>query len=266
MTRRTLRLAAASLLVLLAACGGGGGGDAGGTPIARPTAEGFWVGTNARGAAGALAILPGGALHGFFTDPFGDLLLPGESHVAMSGTMAFAGSAFTGPVQVVTIRPEHLMRLSNDARAEVQPDDSITLAYPDSPDRSSFQGIYRSNYGQPASVEAYAGVYTGRILDEGNNDTSYAGTLTLSRHGVLTHLRGFCTVSGTVRPLGTPRGALAVELAHSDTQRCAVDTEPRTGVVVLDTAVTPPRLYVMTSKPGTGTVQGFRFVGVRESS
>lgn len=229
-------------------------------PESRPATEGFWVGTTPAGEAGALVIAPDGTLRGYLTAPSSSLSSAGSADVSLEAPVVFSGGEFSGTGTVVHIRPEQVRRNHEVVRGQVAADGSLTATFPDG---TAFSADYRPRYGQVAALEAYAGVYRGRILDD-HSDASYEGTLTLSRQGVLTHLRGFCTVSGRVQQLSPARGALRVELTHSMTERCGVGTEPRSGVVVLDTAVSPARLYVITTKPGTGVGEGFRFVGERQ--
>jgi hypothetical protein len=210
--------------------------------------------------AGALVILPDGALYSYLTTPFDSLERAGVADISLHAPVSFTAHEFSGVGTVVNIKPEHTIRNFGVVRGQLQKDDSLAATFPDG---TSFRGSYRGSYGEPTSAEAYSGVYAGRILDD-HSDASYAGMLTISRHGVLTHLRGFCTITGQLRMLNPSRGAMHLELAHSSTQTCGVDTESRLGVVTLDTSVIPPRLYVIATRPGSGVGEGFRFVGLRQ--
>lgn len=194
------QLTALAAALVLSACGGGGGDSA---PTA--SAEGFWVGTTAKGTTVNLAILENGETWGVYGNASS---LTGAVYgiTSTSGT-SLSGSGYGFDFATRTSG-------SGTYAGSVTTKSSISMSVSDG---TTLTGTYDASYDQPASLATVAGTYTGWavtgaiapqattvVVDvNGNISSSFvSGSLT-------------CSTSGKATPRASGKNVFNVQLTFT---------------------------------------------------
>lgn len=203
------RLTALAAALVLSACGGGGGGDVDGTTTTPTTttasAEGFWVGTTAKGTTVNLAILENGETWGLYGNSSS---LTG----AVYGITSTSGTSLSGSGYGF----DFVTRTSGSGTytGNVTTKDRISMNVSDG---TILTGTYDPSYEQPASVASVAGTYTGWAVT-GSIDPQ-ATTVVVDVNGNISSsfVSGSltCTTSGTATPRASGKNIFNLQLTFT---------------------------------------------------
>jgi hypothetical protein len=265
MLARIRRLWVTALLSALVAGCGGGGDDAG----TQARKEGFWVGTHSNGMSGAMVILAHGELWSIVTRPFDasnvSAVTPARSYYGSIGfatpqpavgvPAATVDTTFSGTGNYLSYDDGTDFRGTGAVSGTIAANGAVTARLADG---NTFSGPLRTSYGTPVDVATFAGSYAGRV-HAGEVPGTFPGVLTVSSDGVIRHDAGNCTFGGRIQPLTPGRQVHNAEITPVGICNGAGRSQ---GVAVLDTAVSPPRLYITTTY--ATTVGGYSFVGIRQ--
>lgn len=185
----------------LVACGGGGGGDA----TATASAEGFWVGTTAKGSVVNLAILENGETWGLYGSS-------GSLTGAVYGNTSTNGTSLTGSGYGF----DFVTRISGSGTytGSVTTKGSISLNVSDG---TKLTGTYDASYDQPASVASVAGTYAGWAVTGGI--APQATTVVVDANGNISSsvVSGnlSCTTSGKATPRASGKNVYNVQMTFT---------------------------------------------------
>ena len=236
------RLVAMGLSVVLAACGGGGDS----APVSAPpvTAEGFWEGPASTGVSVALAVLENGETWGVYTSS-------GSIIGALYGNTTFVGTTLSGSGKDFNI-PSRTVGSGTYSGTFVNKS-SINVA---TSAGSTFSGIYRTAYDQPASLAAVAGTYSGT----GVSGTSPVQTVSvaISSSGSITVPASLgCSAAGTATPRPSGKNIFDVTVTFTGSSCALGNGASTTGVAYYD--ATTRRVLVMAMNAAKS--DGFIYVG-----
>lgn len=251
-------LLAAITAAVLAGCGGSSG-DGGGAEARK---EGFWVGANSNGMAGAMVILAHGEVWSLLTRAFDpastQVAVPGRSYygsVGFTPESAVRQTRFSGTGNYLTYNDGTDFRGIGAVTGTITAESTVAAQLPDG---NTFSGDFRADYDTPVTVASFAGIYAGRAY-LGDFPAEFPATLTIGADGVVRQDAGNCTYGGRIQPLTPGRKVHNAEIVPVG---ICVFFQRSQGVAVLDTGVSPPRLYVMTTYDSK--VGGYNFTGVRQ--
>lgn len=223
--------------------------SAGGGIAITNAAEGFWVGTSSAGFDAGVAVLENGETWGIYSygsTIYGALL---GSTTSSGNSLNGAGSDYNIPARTVT---------QGTYSGTVTPKTSIAIT---SSGGGTFNGTYRSLYDQSPSLASLAGTYSGYGVS-GTSTTQYT-TVTVSPAGVVSSgLQALgCTASGSVAPRASGKNVYNLSVTFAGINCALGDGTTTTGIAILDTTVTPGRLYAVALKPDK--TDGFVWSGTR---
>jgi hypothetical protein len=231
--------------------------------------EGFWVGTNSNGMSGAMVILAHGELWSLVTRSFDATsvatVVPARSYYGSIGfetehairvQPVSRDTAFAGTGNYLTYDDGSDFRGLGAVSGTIAGDRAVTARVADG---STFTGQFRTTYDSPVSIASFTGTYLGRAHVGSDIPGTFPATLIIREDGVIRHDAGNCTFGGRVQPL-TP--ARQVHNAEIMPVGICVNPQRSQGVAVLDTAVSPPRLYILTTYDGK--MGGYAYVGIRQ--
>lgn len=196
----------ASLAVILFLNGCGGGGSDSATPQATAqSAEGFWIGTTAKGSTVNLAVLENGetwGLYGNSTSVVGALY--GNTTVNGS-TLSGSGTGFN-----------FVTRLASNGTytGTVSSKANISLSVSDG---TQFTGTYDASYEQPATLANFAGTYTGWAVTGTIAPQTTTVVVDGSGHVTSSFVSGnlSCTTTGTATPRPSGKNVVNLQLTFT---------------------------------------------------
>lgn len=196
---KQLTVLAAALV--LSACGGG---DVDGTTT-KASAEGFWVGTTAKGTTVNLAILENGETWGLYGNSSS---LTG----AVYGITSTSGTSLSGSGYGF----DFVTRTSGSGTytGSVTTKGSISLNVSDG---TTLTGTYDASYEQPASVATIAGTYTGWAVTGGIAPQATTVVLDVNGNISSSFVSGslICSTSGKATPRASGKNVFNVQLTFT---------------------------------------------------
>jgi hypothetical protein len=249
---------AAVAAALMAACGGGGGGDepapgtgTGGTPTgAAPTttAEGFWVGPTSAGFTANIAILENGETWGVYNNPSNGIIVG-----AINGQTVWNGTRISGSGSEFNI-PSRLVSSSTYA-GSFSPRTSIAIT---TAGGVQFNGVYQSNYEQPASLSALAGNFTGQAVTAATAVQSASVNVSSTGSIAVAESQG-CSASGSAVPRPGGKNIFNVTVTFFGSTCALGNGGTATGVAYYDTATQNVLMLALNPAKTDGVI----FIGVK---
>lgn len=194
------QLTALAAALVLSACGGGGGDSA---PTA--SAEGFWVGTTAKGTTVNLAILENGETWGLYGNASS---LTGAVYgiTSTSGT-SLSGSGYGFDFATRTSG-------SGTYAGSVTTKSSISMSVSDG---TTLTGTYDASYDQPASLATVAGTYTGWAVTGGIAPQATTVVVDVNGNISSSFVSGSltCSTSGKATPRASGKNVFNVQLTFT---------------------------------------------------
>lgn len=219
------RLTALAAALVLSACGGGGGDEATTAPTTTTaSAEGFWVGTTAKGTTVNLAILENGETWGLYGNPSS---LTG----AVYGITSTNGTSLSGSGYGF----DFVTRTSGSGTytGNVTTKGSISMNVSDG---TMLTGTYDASYEQPASVASVAGTYTGWAVT--GSIAPQATTVVIDVNGNISSnfVSGnlSCATSGTATPRASGKNIFNLQLTFTGNYCALGNGTVVTGVATYD--------------------------------
>jgi hypothetical protein len=266
MRARSARILLFALLAvaLIAACGGGSGS---GRSAARN--EGIWVGANSNGMSGAMVILAQGELWSLVTRSFDAAnvaaVVPARSYYGSIGfrsqqplrlQAADDNATFAGTGNYLSYDDGADFRGLGAVSGTIASENAVSVRLADG---STFSGKFQRMQDTSVSVASFAGTYVGRVHVGSDIPATFPATLTVTQEGVIRQDAGNCTFSGRIHPLAAGRQVHDAEIVPVG---ICLDPQRSQGVAVLDTEVSPPRLYILSTHDSK--VGGYAYVGIRQ--
>lgn len=192
------RLTVLAAALVLSACGGGGGGET-------ASAEGFWVGTTAKGTTVNLAILENGETWGLYGNSSS---LTGAVYgiTSTSGT-SLSGSGYGFDFGTRTSG-------SGTYTGSVTTKGSISINVSDG---TTLTGAYDASYDQPASLTTVAGTYTGWAVTGGIAPQATTVVVDVNGNISSSFVSGslICSTSGKATPRASGKNVFNVQLTFT---------------------------------------------------
>lgn len=212
-------------------------------------AEGFWVGTSSTGYDIGLAILENGETWGLYSS--GNVI-----YGALVGNTATSGNSLSGTGTDYNIPARTATQGSYSGTVTSKSSIAVTTS-----SGSGFNGTYRSLYDQSPSLTSLAGTYLGYGVS-GSSTTQYL-PVTISSSGIVSagsQALG-CIAAGSVTPRASGKNIYNLSVTFTGVNCALGNGTSTTGIAVLDTSVTPSRLYAMALKSDKS--DGFIWTGTR---
>lgn len=240
-----LPLATVCSALFISGCGGGGG-SSNSPATTNVDAQGYWTGVSSAGYTVNTAVLDNGEVWGVYS-------AGSTIYGALYGTSTVNGSTFT-------VTGTDFNFLSNTSSpgslsGPVVAKSTLTL----SNTTGSVPLRYVASYDTPATAAAIAGTwsFTGRS----GSYSLIPATITISNAGTFTLVQPGCTSSGSVVPRPGGKNIYNITLTTSGTG-CAVGQSSLSGVLNLDTTVTPNRFLSLALTPSKN--DGLIVIGTKQ--
>lgn len=217
--------------------------------VAANAAEGFWVGKSSTGYDVGMAVLEDGETWGLYSS--GNII-----YGALVGNTATSGNGLSGTGTDYNVPARTTTQGSYSGTVISKSSIAVTTS-----SGSNFNGTYRSIYDQSTSLTSLAGSYPGYGVS-GSSTTQYL-PVTISPSGIVSagsQALG-CIASGSVTPRASGKNIYDLSVTFTGVNCALGNGTTTTGVAVLDTAVTPSRLYAMALKNDKS--DGFIWTGTR---
>lgn len=222
---RGMGYAVLTAAMLLTACGGGGDDDGGNSPPVA-TAEGVWYGSASTGWDTVLVVLESGESWGIYIDPSNGLI-----NGALHGETTWSDGVLQGSAKDFNLSSRTATAFTYTGTYALGEPIKLQLA-----DGASFEGSYWSPYGQPASLSAIAGTYSGSI---GGDDPAATLSFAITPAGVVERFPAplGCTANGAVTPHPGGKNVFNISVSFSG-DTCPVSNRSRIDGVALYDGVT----------------------------
>lgn len=228
MQKLILQILASTSIVLITACGGGGGDS-----VANADPQGFWTGPASTGYTVNAAVLENGETWGVYSS--GSTI-----YGALYGTTTTSGNT-------VSIRGTDFNFLTNSSSSgnltgSIAAKSSMSL----SGSGVTLPLTHQSSYDTAATAAAVTGTWS--FIGRSGSYTLVPGTITINNAGAFTLSQTGCVTTGSVVPRSGGKNVYNLTLSATGVN-CVAGQSTMSGVVYLDTTVTPNKFLSLALTP-----------------